>query len=89
MHEPYAAGRSRLEDLAAFYRRHGFRAELAESYIAYEVFPSREALDYRLVTSPTIESFDPAADAPLIDRVVAKQGLRLTVHRLVFVTRKP
>jgi hypothetical protein len=53
------------------------------------VFPSREALDYRLVTSPTIESFDPAADAPLIDRVVAKQGLRLTVHRLVFVTRKP
>ena len=83
--------RDRLAEMTALYKQHGFEVLVAENHVSTEVFPSREALVYRLQTAPAIEAFDPDADASLIDRVVSDhgvaEGIRLTVHRSCFVAR--
>jgi len=92
MYEWLAAGRNRLEELRALHERNGLEVLIAESHVVTELFPSREAFEYRLITSPGIEGFDPKIDAPLVDRIVAKHGgpdgVRLTVHRLCLAARK-
>jgi ubiquinone/menaquinone biosynthesis C-methylase UbiE len=88
MHGAYASGELRLDTLAAFYRRYGLKVFIAESYLCRETFASREALLFRLETTPAIDGFDPDGDAPVIDRFMAEHGLSLTVHRLVFAARK-
>lgn len=88
MHEWLSASRSHLDELVARYRAGGLEPLVAETHVTAEVFPSREALVYRLVTSPAIEGFDPERDAPLVDRVIAEHGLSLTVHRICLVARK-
>jgi hypothetical protein len=78
----------RLEVETALFRRSGLEPLVAESYVCEETFPSREALLFRFETTPIIDGFDPERDAPAVDRFIAGHGLRLTVHRLVLVTRK-
>jgi SAM-dependent methyltransferase len=88
-----ARGRSRLEELLELFRRYGLEPLVAESHVATEVMPSREAFVYRLETTPGIDGFDPEADAPLVDQIVAQcgrpDGIHLTVHRVCLVARKP
>ena len=92
MYEWHAHRRSSLHELTVLYRRHGLEPLVAESHVTTEVFLSREALVYRLESSPTIEGFDPERDAALVDRVVAEHGgpdgIPLTVHRVCLVARK-
>ena len=88
MHASYASGEPRIDTMAALYRRFGLEVLVAESYVSKEVFASREAFLFRLETTPTIDGFDPEADAPLVDEVIEEHGLRLTVHRLCLVGRK-
>ncbi len=84
--------RDRRVEMAARYRQHALEVLVAESHLSTEVFPSRDALVYRLQTAPGVEAFDPQADASLIDRVVSDhgeaEGIRLTVHRICLVARK-
>ncbi|MCH8008114.1 MAG: class I SAM-dependent methyltransferase [Chloroflexi bacterium] len=84
--------RDRLKEMTALYEEHALEVLVAESHLSTEVFPSRDALVYRLQTAPGVEAFDPQADASLIDRVVADhsvaEGIRLTVHRICLVARK-
>lgn len=84
--------RDRLEEMTTLYKQHALEVLVAESHMTPEVFPSREALVYRLQTAPGVEAFDPQTDASLIDRLVSDygvaDGIRLTVHRLCFVARK-
>jgi SAM-dependent methyltransferase len=88
-----AQGRSRLDELLELCRRHGLETLVAESHVAIEVMPSREAFVYRLETTPGVDGFDPEADARLVDEIVAQRGrpdgIHLTVHRLCLVARKP
>lgn len=84
--------RDRLVEMTALYQQHALEVLVAESHVTTEVFPSREALVYRLQTAPGVEAFDPQTDASLIDRVVSDhgvaEGIRLTVHRICLVARK-
>ena len=84
--------RDRLAEMTELYEHHALEVLVAESHVTTEVFPSREALVYRLQTAPGVEAFDPRTDASLIDRVVADhgvaEGIRLTVHRICLVARK-
>lgn len=83
--------RDRLAERIAQYNELGFEVLVAESHVAPEVFSSREALVYRLRTTPSIDAFDPDRDAALVDRVVSEHGVgngvRLTVHRICLVAR--
>jgi hypothetical protein len=88
MHTALATGRQRIEAVTELYRSHGLDVLVAESYLSTETFASREALFFRLETTPTIDAFDPEADAPLVDAFVDRHCLSLTVHRLCFVGRK-
>ena len=87
-----AAGRSCLDELVSLYRRHGLTLLVAESHVSSEVFSSREALEYFLITTPAIEGFDAENDAALVDRVIGEHGgpdgVRLTVHRLCLLARR-
>ncbi len=93
MYAWHAHGRSRLDELQELFRRYGLELLVAESHIATEVMPSREAFVYRLETTPGIGGFDPETDARLVDQIVAQRGrpdgIHLTVHRLCLVARKP
>ena len=84
--------RDRLGEMTALYKQHALEVVVAESHVTTEVYPSREALVYRLQTAPGVEAFDPQTDASLIDRVVADhgvaEGIRMTVHRICLVARK-
>ncbi|MCH7580286.1 MAG: class I SAM-dependent methyltransferase [Chloroflexi bacterium] len=83
--------RDRLKEMTALYEEHALEVLVAESHLSTEVFPSRDALVYRLQTAPGVEAFDPQTDASPIDRVVADhsvaEGIRLTVHRICLVAR--
>ena len=91
-YEPLGAGLNRLAEQRALCERNGLEVLIAESHVVAETFPSREALEYRLITSPAVEGFDREADAPLVDRIVAEygglDGVCMTVHRLCLVARK-
>ena len=84
--------RDRLNAMTALYKQHALEVLVAESHVTTEVFPSRDALVYRLQTAPGVEAFNPQTDASLIDRVVSDhgvaEGIRLTVHRICLVARK-
>ena len=84
--------RDRMEEMKALYNQHALEVLVAESHVTTEVFPSRDALVYRLQTAPGVEAFNPQTDASLIDRVVSDhgvaEGIRLTVHRICLVARK-
>lgn len=88
MHGPYTSGQARVSALTALYERAGLQVLVAESYVCSEVFASREALFFRLETAPTVEGFDPKADAALIDEFIAERGLSLTLHRAVLAGRR-
>jgi SAM-dependent methyltransferase len=88
MHAALHAGEPRLEMMSALYRRFGLEVLVAESHECRETFASREALEFRLETSPTIDGLDLGRDAALMDDVVERHGLSLTVHRLCLVARK-
>lgn len=92
MHEWYASGDRRLDTMRALYRRFNLEVVIAESYVCWEVFASREAFLFRLETTPAVDGFDPEADAPLVDQVIERsggaEGLALTVHRLILAGRK-
>jgi ubiquinone/menaquinone biosynthesis C-methylase UbiE len=88
MHHALASGRPRLDSVPDVYRAHGLEVLLAESYISTEVFASRDALFFRLETTPTVDGFDPVADVPGVDAFIEGHGLSLTVHRLCFVSTK-
>ena len=83
--------RDRMEEMKALYNQHALEVLVAESHVTTEVFPSRDALVYRLQTAPGVEAFNPQTDASLIDRVVSDHGvadgIRLTVHRICLVAR--
>lgn len=92
LREWVSRGFSRLEALYELYQRHGLEMLVAESHVATEVFPSREALIYRLESAPIVVDFDAEADRPLVDQVIARHGgpdgIPLTMHRLCLVARK-
>lgn len=82
----------RLDRLVAMCRARGLTPIVAESLLTHEYLPGREGLVFQLETTPTVDDFDPVADAGLVDQVVARnltdRGIRLTMHRLVLVARK-
>ncbi|MEX0786615.1 MAG: methyltransferase domain-containing protein [Dehalococcoidia bacterium] len=88
MHAAFATGEPRLETMSALYRRFGLEVLVAESYVCGEHFASREALEFRLETTPVLDGYDPAADAGLVNDVVRRHGFSFTVHRLCLVARK-
>ncbi len=92
MYEWQRAGTDGLAEHRTLHERASLELVVAESHVVTELFPSREALEYRLMTSPAVEGFDREADAPLVDRVVVEHGgpdgVRLTVHRLCLVVRR-
>jgi SAM-dependent methyltransferase len=88
MHAWQASGRNTLDEQIALFRRYGLEPFVTESYLAMEVFPSREALVFRLETSPAVDGFDPKADAALVDLVIDASGLRMTTHRFCLLAKK-
>lgn len=92
MHESYVSGEPRIDTMTALYRRFGLEVLVAESYASKEIFASREAFFFRLETTPTIDGFDPEADARRVDQVIERDGSEtgtaLTVHRICLVARK-
>ena len=48
MHVRYTTDRDPMEESVALFRRHGLEPVVTESYVATEVFPSRDALVHRL-----------------------------------------
>lgn len=82
----------RLHEVARLYRAHGIELTHQASLITSVYLPSAEALAYMLWTTPTVQSFDPEADAALVKAICAEaqmsRGIRITSHRLIFCGRK-
>ena len=82
----------RIDSLAAMYRVAGLEPIGLEDLLTFEYFPSRDALEFRLRSSPTIEDFDPVSEASLLDDVVrrnyAEEGIKISFHRLIIDARK-
>ena len=70
-------------------RQHGIEVKHMRDIATFEYFPNREALELRLLTTPTLDDFDPDAEAHLLDEVVRRcttaHGIRLTFHRTIFI----
>jgi SAM-dependent methyltransferase len=89
MHAALSTGERRIDSLNALCTEYGLQVLVAEEFSCHETFGSREALLFRLETTPAIDGFDPVADAPIVDAVIERHGLSLTVHRLCVVCKKP
>ena len=91
MHDDLTRG-SVLEQLMDRHRSRGVEPETWEDIVAAEYFPSREALEYRFLTTPIIAGFNPVSDSALVDELVARNqapaGIRMTLHRPVLIARK-
>ncbi len=79
--------------LELMYKSHRLAPFIAEDLLTYEYFPGRDSLEYRLLTAPVLEDFDPVSEAALLDEVVARnsteRGIRITFHRLILAAKKP
>ena len=78
-----------VPDMLALYRTHDLEPLAVESLVQQEYFPSRKALEYRLMTTPIVQDFDPVQDSGSVDKLIEGQmtprGIEITLHRVLHI----